>query len=306
MNIENFIGLGGELKTILSLCSSMEPNSEKNYLKSESLKKLYTKVYTQTTNQIKNENSLDRNQAEILLPSVILFHRILKMTNAKGILAPMSSLRHGMLIDSVDDWLDTKERFEALEDIVSSVWYIGAKYFIDRVHCEYVERIALSIFDQTKKIHRLDINARLHLRVAAILHDIGKYISLNNHDIHSYNIIHFQDILGFSDTDLKLVANIARYHSHDIPRQTDENYLMLDDTDQIIVSKLAAILRIAEALDISHKEKVNKIEVLFSGKEVHFHVWTSEDILLEEWNFAGNITFFEEVMGYKPVLIRRR
>lgn len=306
MNINSFIGLGGELKTIINLCASPETDPDNKFIKTEALKKLYLKIYNLTTAQIIKEFRIPRNQAEILLPCVILFYSFLKMTKAEGIYAPMGSLRHGLLADMVDEWLDTPQKRDALEDIISSVWYIGLKYSIDKEHSEYIEKISLSIFDQMKRTHRLGESERLYLRVASILHDIGKYVNLDNHDFHSYNIIRFQDIMGLSERELNLVANIARYHSHEIPRSTDENYRLLEDCDRIIVSKLASILRIAEALDISHKRKIKKLDVHVSGEEIYFNVWSANDMLLEEWNFADNTTFFEEVMGYKPVLKRRR
>ena len=98
------------------------------------------------------------------------------------------------------------------------------------------------------------------------------------------------------------MANIARYHSDEIPNLSHDNYSMLSSRDQIIVSKLAVILRIAEAMDISHKQKIEKVEIRKHGKELEFVLWSKEDILLEEWSFNSNSNFFEEVMGNKPVI----
>ena len=305
MRISDFIGLGGDLITIASLCTDNEASDSEIFIKKKALAKLYSRVHSMTTDQITREYRLERSQAEILLPSIILFYSFLEITDASGINAPMVSLRHGLLADMADERLDSAGKKSSLDDVISSVWYIGEKYSIDEAHCRHIEKLCMSMFDQTIKIHRLGERERFYLRVAAILHDVGKYVNLNQHDIHSYNIIRFQDIMGFSDRELMLVANIARYHSEEMPQMTHENYRALDYRDQIVVSKLAVILRLAEALDISHKKKIKDIEVVTVGKELHFRVCISEDMLLEEWSFEGHTTFFEEVMGCRPVIKRR-
>lgn len=302
IQINNFIGLGGELRSIINLCMDVE----EKFIKKSVLEKLYKKVHSMTTEQIVNEFNLQRNQAGILLPSIIILYRFLDMTDAEGIDTPMSSLRHGLISDMADEWFDTTARKDFLNDIISSVWYIGSKYSIDKVHCLNIEKLVLSIFDQTTKIHRMGERERFYLQIAAILHDVGKHVNLNQHDIHSYNIIRFQDIMGFSNEELNLVANIARYHSEETPHPSHDNFKVLGTRERITVSKLAAILKLAEALDISHKQKFDDIEISVSGKELFFRVQHDEDMLLEEWNFAHNAFFFEEVMGIRPVLKRRR
>ncbi|WP_010251332.1 Ppx/GppA phosphatase family protein [Acetivibrio cellulolyticus] len=303
--INNFIGLGGELKTISGLCLSEGGNKVPNFVGKEELKKLYSKVHRHTTAQIKEEFGLKKNQAQILLPSIILFNSFLNMTEADGIYTPMVSLRHGLLADMVDERYDVAGRKEALNNIISSVWHVGKKYAVDEVHSAFIEKLTLSMFDQMLRVHMLGDKERLYLRVASILHDVGKYLNHNGHDIHSYNIVRFLDIMGFSDEELNLVANIVRYHSDDIPDLSHENYRVLSPSQQIVVSKLAVILRMAEALDISHKQKIKDIKISKVGNELYFDIAAREDILLEEWSFNSNATFFEEVMGNKPVIRRR-
>ncbi len=305
VNITNFIGLGGELKTINRLSSGKYYDPENKFITQQEIKKLYSTVHSMTTEQIIEKYGLERTQAEILLPSIILFYSFLQMTKAKGIYTPMVSLRQGLIADMADELLDTPRRKEFLNDVISSVRFIGQKYHIDELHCSNIEHLSLSIFDQTSAIHRLGEKERFYLRVAAILHDIGKYVNLNQHDIHSYNIIKFQDIMGFSDHELEIVANVARYHSEEIPSLEHENYLVLDGRDRITVSKLAAILKIAEALDISHKHKIIDADITCDERKLYISVKAKDDILLEKWSFADHINFFEEVMGMEPVVKKR-
>src|SRR5665647_1340596 len=161
------------------------------------------------------DSHIHRNEAELLIPSAIIFQRFLQATAAEGIHAPKVSLRHGLLAEMVDERFDTTRKFDFLNDIISSVRYLGRKFHIDEKHATQVESLSLSIYDQTTRIHKLGARERLYLQIAAILHDAGKYININQHDVHSGNIIRFQEIMGFSNQELNLVANIARYHSEE-------------------------------------------------------------------------------------------
>lgn len=304
MKIKNFIGLGGELNTIYGICNgSPFAREEKHFIEKEALNKLYTHIRRMSNEQIMDTYDVSRKEGEILLPSIILFHTFLKLTDAGGIYTPMISLRNGLLSDMVDEMFDTQIRKESLNDIISSVWYIAEKYAVDKKHAAFVEKIALSIFDQTWKLHRLGERERLYLQVASILHDSGNYVNFSEHDIHSYNIIRIRNIMGLSNRELTLIANIAMFHANEIPTHSHANYVALETHEKIIVSKLSAILKLAESLDISHNQKISRLEVSnFGENKLVFILYSSQDILLEEWDFRNHSQFFEEVMGMEPIL----
>lgn len=293
MHIKRFIGLGGELDTILELC-----NIKDNYfINNSKIEKLYLKLREMNTEQTMDFYNISFNSAKLLLPALLIFNSFLKMTNAEGIYAPMISLRQGILFDLSDGLFDITGKKTSQNDIISSVWYIAEKYGVEKTHAQYVEKMSCTIFEKTWKWHRLGEREKLYLQVAAILHDTGNYVSFSEHGTHSYNIIRTQNIMSFSDRDLEIIANIARYHTSKIPVYSDQNYFALRHKEKIIVSKLSAILKIAESMDSSHLQKIEKIETNVSNGILYIKLQSGKDILLEKWDIMNNVEFFQEVMG---------
>ncbi|AJA47652.1 exopolyphosphatase [Clostridium pasteurianum DSM 525 = ATCC 6013] len=295
--VKNFVGLGGSFKFLLKLYSS-----EERYISKESFLDFFNKIKNMTTEKICEKFDINKDEAKLLLPSTIILMTFLNMTLAEKVHVPRISLRHGMLIDMLSKKLDTSKKRMFDHDIISSVWYIGKKYGIDREHSERVKELALKIFDKTKVFHRLSDRERLFLEVSSILHDVGKYVNLNEDGFYCYNIIYYEEILGFSDKNLNIVANVVRYHGEEIPSLSHENYKTLNFTDKIIVSKLAAILKLAEALNISKKNKISNISITIEDRILYFNLDTYRDCTLEMWSFKNNAEFFEEVMGVRPVI----
>jgi exopolyphosphatase / guanosine-5'-triphosphate,3'-diphosphate pyrophosphatase len=303
MDIKILIGLGGELGTIYSLCYGKENTSEESvFIEKDKLEFLYRKLIEMSSNQIIEVFQLPKRKEEILLPSVIFFMLFLDYTKTDGIDCPKISLKHGLLYYLGEKIFNEKHREEGAKDIVDCVFYIASKYNIDIDHASYVRKLALSIFDQTIKIHNMGSRERLYLEVCSVLHDVGKYISYSEHDLHSYNIIRSQNILGFSDRELELIANTARYHEGSRPNRSHINYGSLSPEDRMRVSKLTAILQIAESLDVSRKQKIRNIHLSISGNKISFSIDARDNILLEEWSFNNNSSFFEEVIGIKPII----
>lgn len=302
MEIKNFIGLGGGLKTILK----PHFHNENNFVSREELMEIYNKICEMSSEKLSDLYDISTNEGKLLLPSAILIESFLQMTAANGIYFPKVSLRHGMLIDMINRKFNSKEKKVFDADIISSVWYIGEKYGIDKEHSKNVEKLADSIFDQTVKIHKFGEKEKMILQISSILHDVGKYININERGIHCYNIIHHEEILGFSDKDLNIVANVARYHGEDIPSFGHESYKALNYKDKLVVSKLAAILKLAEALNITHSNKIHDIKIKVDDRYAYFILDTFADCTLETWNFEMHSEFFEEVMGVKPMIKKKK
>lgn len=295
MPITKFIGLGGDLSTILEICKL----ENQAYISKERFEELYIQVREMNTDQMVEAFNISSAKAELLLPAILIFHSLLSRTKAVGIYAPMITNRQGILYGLIDNLYEMPRKSNAENDIISSVWYMAEKYGVDKKHASYVEKMSLSLFDKTWKYHRLGDQEKLYLQVAAILHDSGNYVTLSEHGNHSSNIIRTQSIMGFSDKELELIANIAKYHTTRIPTYSDRSYYVLSHHEKILVSKLSSILKIAESMDISHMQKISDIEVLVSEDALLLRLISTKDILLEKWDIMNNAEFFQEVMGIR-------
>lgn len=303
---ENFIALGGEIRIIGDICSNKGGKEHKKLIVKEDFTQLYDTLMHKSIYSIGQEYGVSQERADILLPSMMIFKKLLDKTKAAEIYTPLVSLRDGIISDIVDKKFHTRREAEFMEDIVASARVQGKRYEYDEDHAREVECRALTIFDELKKMHGLGRRERLLLQLAAILHDIGKYIDLNQHYIHSYHIIMTLELMGISREEREIVANVARYHSRAVPSHYDANYKELEEKNKVIGAKLIAIIRLADALDRSHRQKVKEMKILLDGKKVLIKVDVEDDFLLEEWTFETKAEFFEEVFGVTPALKTKR
>jgi len=303
--ISNFIGLGGEIKTLHFLCEEITGQNEGKFISRKTFDDLVGSIRRLTKEQLADRYNLVPERAAILLPSAIIFNRFLLMTEAAGIHTPMVSLRHGLIEDMVDNLFNTQRKHDFLLDIVSAARYIGKRYGYDAEHAAQVEKLAVAVFDQTRRLHKMGSRERFYLQIAAILHDIGKFVNLNQHHVHSSHLIRSLDIMGFSSRELNIIAVTALYHSEEMPEAPPDGFNEMSKRDRLTVSKLAAMLMLADALDISHKQKIQALDIGPEGKQLLFRVSAIDDIALEEWTFNAKSSFFAEMLGIKPILKRK-
>lgn len=300
--ISNFLAIGGEIIIISKLCNQTKDYNKLKYIDRDEFLNLYNELMTKSTNSIIKQYDVPQERADILLPSMIIFKKFLDMTASEGIYAPLVSLRDGVISDMVDEKFNTERNKEFTRDIVTSTKSLANRYNCDMKHIEFVEQKALEIYDELYDLHGLGQRERLLLQLASILHDIGKFINLSEHYKNSYKIIISSDIFGISDEELEMIANIANYHSEKVPSNSHQNYRKLKAKNRVIVSKLVSILRIADSLDMSHKQKLKDINIIRNNKELILSSRTVGNTLLEEWAFESKSTFFKEVFGITPKL----
>jgi len=223
-------------------------------------------------------------------------------TGVEQLLVPHVGLKDGLLLDIVQDLYDQKARLHR-DQVLASALQIGRKYAFDEQHAMSVSRFALQLFDATQQLHHLDDESRLLLEVAAMLHDIWHFIRPTEHHKHSLYLLSATPLIGLSKPQRAVVANVARYHRKSAPSLQHESFKILPAKDRVVVSKLAALLRLADALDTEHGEKVSDIVVEYERPQLMLKLHGQGDLLLEKWGLAKRTPIFEEVFGVKVAIV---
>jgi exopolyphosphatase / guanosine-5'-triphosphate,3'-diphosphate pyrophosphatase len=241
-------------------------------------------------------------EAETFVPALLVYRTLLAETGARRLVVSEGSLRAGVLLDLAEPSgpLATDD-FE--RQVLASAEALGHRYRFDRAHGRHVAKLATRLFDATLEEHGLTGRERLLLQVAALLHDVGIYVSLRAHHKHSQYIVASSQIFGLSDEETALVSNVVRYHRRGLPQTSHLPYIALDHQDRLIVGKLAAILRVANALDAEHQQKVQDVRLVRRGNAWTLELDNDGDVTMEQLAATARSDMFHEIFG-RPLQIR--
>ena len=162
---------------------------------------------------------LREDRADVILPACFVYHRIAELNGSEEILVPRVSLKDGVIQEILEQAKGAEHLLDLREQVGVSCRELVARYKLDQKHAEKVAELALSLFDQTEPLHGLGKQERIYLEAAALLHDIGYFISMQKHHKHSHYIIANSEIVGLSPAERLVVAGIARYHRKADPRR---------------------------------------------------------------------------------------
>jgi len=263
------------------------------------------KVFHLSSDEIASKLGLPSEEASLLIPSLIIYKRIIEETGAEFIWTPGVKLSDGIAFDYAENNRIMKIKHDFVNDIVAAARNIGKRYMNNKDHTAILEELALKVFDSTIKIHGMGKRERLLLQIAVILHDCGKYISLSAAAECSYNIIMSTEIIGLSHLEREIVANVVKFNTTEFA-YFDSFAGKFDKQSYILLEKLTAILRVANALDRSHKQKFKNVKFILKDRELIITVDTVDNILLEKGLFGEKAEFFEEVFSVKPVIKQKK
>ena len=186
--------------------------------------------------------------------------------------------------------------------MLHSAAVIAERYDVDMKHARHVAHLSSQLFKGTQELHQLTAEDALLLKIAALLHEVGNHISPKAHQLHSLYIVRHSEIFGLNDHDRLLVALITRYHRKACPEIGHAIYQDLTPVDRIRVAKLSALIRIADALERTHSQRVKNLTVQLSSAKAHLHLEGLVDATAERLALPTKANLFEDLFGLTVVL----
>jgi exopolyphosphatase/guanosine-5'-triphosphate,3'-diphosphate pyrophosphatase len=241
---------------------------------------------------------MDETRADIIVTGAVILDTLLERLGVRELILCEWALREGILLDYIHGHPRSLARAEAYPDVRRrSVVSLAERCLYDEPHARHVASLAVKLFDATRRRHGLGDAECALLEHAALLHDVGHHISYPGHHKHSYYLIKNGGLRGFSPLEIEVLANIARYHRRGMPRKRHTAFAALPRESRRVVCVLAGCLRLADALDRSHRQVVRRLAVADRGSVVRVRCEVEGDSELELWGAGRRTELLEHELG---------
>lgn len=289
-------GTGGNVEEIGRLRQKLYKAESDHFVTLSELEKLIKHLEGMTYEERMRKLKLRADRADVILPAAIVLHLIASEAGVKQIAIPHVGLKDGILLDIAED-LSKNLHMRRREQAWESALHMGRKYQFDEKHALVAAKLAARLFEQSKSLHNLEGSYSLLLEVAALLHDIGHFINSLDHDKHGYYLLSNTRLIGLSQREQSIVANLVRYHRKQSPSTEDENFKSLHQKDRLVVIKLSTLLRLADSLDIGHMGNVTDVTLRETRSGWRVKLPGRNDQMLVNWAFDKRKSRFKEVFG---------
>ncbi|MGC8625400.1 MAG: HD domain-containing protein [Phycisphaerae bacterium] len=303
LHVTKFIGTSGTLENLAAISMAQHAQHVARHrvlseMRHEDFEIIYRRLIRSTRKEKVKMSGLDPGRAEQIVAGAVLVNYLFEQLHIPVIEISDRAMREGMIIDYMQrHWPKVRLSMEITAPRRRSVIELGRRCNYDETHHQQVAKLALSIFDQSRRMHHLPPPAREWMEFAALLHDIGWHIGHSGHHKHSYYLIKNGDLEGFSPVELEIIGNVARYHRRSMPKKSHLAYMSLKPAERAVVDKLAAILRVADGLDRGHYGNVQTVRVARRGRGIRFALTTQADPELELWAARDKADMFEKIYG---------
>ena len=297
------IGTSGTLENLAGMCGS-EPNQNGDsthhpqVIEKQRFEKLLAQLLESRAKDRARIRGLDDQRKDQIVAGAILVGEIFRRLKPRRIEICPSALREGILLDYLSRHMpDIAIRRQLPDPRRRSVIDLARRSDWHKTHSEQVAKIALKLFDELRLLHGMSAAERELIEYGALLHDIGWHIGRDGHHKHSMYLILHGDLKNFSDDEVKVIANIARYHRKATPKKKHDTYSSLPARMRRIVDVGAALLRLSDGLDRSHSSVIQDLRCKIDDKKVRCTLNARSDAELEIWGARRKRDWFEEVFG---------
>ena len=256
-----------------------------------------------TTAQRRALDGLDPRRADVMPGGVLLLQQIFEQLDVTSMTVSEYALREGVFLDRFRARLGPAA-FHHLSDIrLDGVLRMADLFREDREHVTHATDLSLRLFDETRDVHGRSHKWRDLLEAAGLLHNVGRFISHAAHHKHSYYVIRNSDqLVGFTDREIELVAQVARYHRKSAPKATHPEFAELRRKDQHAVRLLAGLLRLGIALDRGRAAAVHDVRCRVGKQTIEVGLTVTGAVELERYSADERKGLAEEALG-RPIEI---
>jgi exopolyphosphatase/guanosine-5'-triphosphate,3'-diphosphate pyrophosphatase len=296
-NVDLVIGTGGNIETLADLCPVPGAFSEGRAIEVSEMDRLLDELCARSVDERAGRYALRPDRADTIVPAATILTRIAHAFRCTSISAPGVGLKEGVLVDLARRHFvpeDFPAEAAALND---ACLRLGRRFRFDEAHGTLVARLAVKLFDDLAARHRLGPRDRILLHAASLLHDVGDFVRYESHHKHSYYLIANSDLMGVTPAERAIVANVARYHRKSVPQLDHDNFRALSREDRGKVKAMAAILRLADALDREHRGKISEVLGRVDGETLVLEVSGARDRELEEWTVRAKAGLLKDAFG---------
>jgi exopolyphosphatase / guanosine-5'-triphosphate,3'-diphosphate pyrophosphatase len=291
------VALGGSAETLAALAPGPREHGVPT-LQLSLLRERLSGILERDVRERMKTYAVRRDRADVMGIAAITFITLGRYLNLRTLSVPSVGIREGLLQEIAREAFSRKEphRYNAtFRQLLVGTRSFARRLEYDQPHAEHVRELSILLFDQLQPVHHLPAQARVQLEAAALLHDIGHMVSHRGHHKHGEYLALNGDIAGLEGRDRAIVAALVRYHNRkSAPAGHHVAYSSLNNNDQRMARRLAAILRVAEALDHSHRQRVTNLHATFQRRAVGLQITANGDVTEDLRDAIRSAELFEK------------
>lgn len=300
---QTVIATSGTAEALAALASRSDSKGQKNFVTGEVLSKITSELARRNLAQRRMMDGIGPRRAEIIVAGATVYQQIVERFGLRGYTFSPLGLRDGLLAQMLAEYdRDTALGRRVRSERETGLTDTASRFGTDHRFAEHVRVLAQTLFRQLKSVHQLPDEYEEWISAAALLHEVGSFISRTGRHRHAYYIIANTDIYGFTADRRRIVAAIARYMGKSKPSANDTALRPLAALDRQLVPRAVCLLRLARAMNVGRRGAVTDVRAKVNDAQVQLRLKTRPGgAELELWNVLKEQNYFRAIFGRELV-----